>query len=164
MRTKKLAAKNQQEDFTLGVDVGGTKVAAGLVNVKGAIVFQTRVPMPAREDAAAGFAAVARAINSVFDKHPEARASLAGIGICAPGPLDPVRGVVLNPPNLPCWRNFPLAAEVQRVFHVCAKVDNDANAAALAEAVWGAGVGFRNALYTTLGTGIGTGIIFDRRI
>jgi len=164
MRTKKLAAKNQQEDFTLGVDVGGTKVAAGLVNVKGAIVFQTRVPMPAREDAAAGFAAVERAINSVFEKHPEARASLAGIGICAPGPLDPVRGVVLNPPNLPCWRNFPLAAEVQRVFHVCAKVDNDANAAALAEAVWGAGVGFRNALYATLGTGIGTGIIFDRRI
>jgi len=53
---------------------------------------------------------------------------------------------------------------VQRIFHVCAKVDNDANAAALAEAVWGAGLGFRNVFYATLGTGIGTGIIFDRRI
>ena len=164
MRTKKLAAKNQQEDFTLGVDVGGTKVAAGLVNAKGAIVFQTRVAMPAREDAAAGFAAVERAISAVFAAQPQARAALAGIGICAPGPLDPIHGVVLNPPNLPCWRNFPLAAEVQRAFHVCAKVDNDANAAALAEAVWGAGVGFRNVLYATLGTGIGTGIVFDRRI
>jgi glucokinase len=164
MSPKEQAAENQRNDFTLGVDIGGTKVAAGLVDAKGAILFQTRVAMPAREDAAAGFAAVERAINSVFERHPEAHASLAGIGICAPGPLDPIRGVVLNPPNLPCWRNFPLAAEVQRAFHVCAKVDNDANAAALAEAVWGAGVGFRNVLYATLGTGIGTGIIFDRRI
>ncbi len=164
MSAKEQAAESQRNKFTLGVDIGGTKVAAGLVDAQGTILFQTRVPMPAREDAAAGFAAVERAINSVFEKHPGARASLAGIGICAPGPLDPVRGVVLNPPNLPCWRNFPLAAEVQRVFHVCAKVDNDANAAALAEAAWGAAVDFRNVLYATLGTGIGTGIIFDRRI
>jgi glucokinase len=164
MSAKEQAAENQRNAFTLGVDIGGTKVAAGLVDAKGTILFQMRVAMPAREDAAAGFAAVERAIKAVFEKYPEVHASLAGIGICAPGPLDPIHGVVLNPPNLPCWRNFPLAEEVQRTFHVCAKVDNDANAAALAEAVWGAGVGFRNVLYGTLGTGIGTGIVFDRRI
>ncbi len=150
--------------LTLGVDVGGTKVAAGLVDAQGSILLQTRVPMCAHEDAATGFAAVQNAIEAVFAARPEARARLAGIGICAPGPLDPRTGVVLNPPNVPCWRNFPLAAEVQRVFHVCAKIDNDANAAALAEAIWGAGVGFRNVFYATLGTGIGTGIIFDQRI
>jgi glucokinase len=155
---------DSERTLTLGVDIGGTKVAAGLVDAQGTILFQTRAPMPAREDAAAGFAALESTINAVFAAQPQARASLTGIGICAPGPLDPFRGVVLNPPNLLCWRNFPLAAEVQRVFHVCAKVDNDANAAALAEAVWGAGVGFRNVLYATLGTGIGTGIVFDRRI
>ena len=164
MSPKERAAENQRNDFTLGVDVGGTKVAAGLVDARGTILFQTRAAMPAREDAAAGFAAVQRAIHAVFAAQPQARAAVTGIGVCAPGPLDPIRGVVLNPPNLPCWRNFPLAAEVQRAFHVCAKVDNDANAAALAEAVWGVGVGFRNVLYATLGTGIGTGIIFDRRI
>jgi glucokinase len=164
MSPNKEAADDGRNNFTLGVDIGATKIAAGLVDANGKIAFQTRVPMPAREDAASGFAALERAINSVFAAQPQARASLAGIGICAPGPLDPIRGVVLNPPNLRCWRNFPLAAEVQRVFHVCAKVDNDANAAALAEAVWGAGVGFRNVLYATLGTGIGTGIVFDRRI
>ena len=152
------------EPLTLGVDIGGTKIAAGLVDSGGSILFQTRVPMCAREDAATGFAAVQNAIEAVFAAQPDARARLAGIGICAPGPLDPRTGVVLNPPNVPCWRNFPLAAEVQRVFHVCAKIDNDANAAALAEAIWGAGVGFRNVFYATLGTGIGTGIIFDRRI
>src|SRR5882762_5034077 len=157
-------ATEQQNHFTLGIDVGGTKIAAGLVDTQGKILYQTRVPMPAREDAAAGFAALESAINAVFVAKPQARDALAGIGICAPGPLDQFRGIVLNPPNLPCWRNFPLAAEVQRAFHVCSKVDNDANAAALAEAVWGTGVGFRNVLYVTLGTGIGTGIIFDRRI
>ena len=150
--------------FTLGVDIGGTKVAAGLVDQDGAILFQKRVPMPAREDAAAGFAAVTSAINAVFSAHPDAHTSLTGIGMCAPGPLDPRTGVILNPPNVPCWRNFPLAAEVERAFGLRACVDNDANAAALAEAVWGAGVGYKNVFYATLGTGIGTGIVFDRRI
>jgi glucokinase len=150
--------------FALGVDVGGTKVAAGLVDAEGTILFQTRVAMPARGSAAEGFGAVQSAIEGVFAAQPEARASLTGIGICAPGPLDPVTGVILNPPNVPCWRNFPLATEVQRVFGFSARVDNDGNAAALAEAIWGAGVGYRNVFYVTLGTGIGTGIVFDRKI
>ena len=150
--------------LTLGVDIGGTKIAAGLVDPQGAIIFQTRVPMFARGNAAEGFAAVQSAFNAVFTARPDARETLAGIGICAPGPLDPRTGVVLNPPNVTCWRNFPLAAEVQRVLGVSARVDNDANAAGLAEAIWGTGVGFRNVFYATIGTGIGTGIIFDRRI
>jgi glucokinase len=150
--------------LALGVDIGGTKVASGLVDAEGTIVFQTRVPMPARESAAAGFGAVQLAIEAVFAANPDARPVQTGIGICAPGPLDPQTGVILNPPNLPCWRNFPLATEVERVFGFSARLDNDGNAAALAEAIWGAGVGYRNVFYATLGTGIGTGIVFDRRI
>jgi glucokinase len=152
------------QTFALGVDIGGTKVAAGLVDAHGTILFQTRVPMPARGTSAEGFAAVQSAIEAVFAARSDARASLAGIGICAPGPLDPKTGVILNPPNVPCWRNFALAAEVQRVFGLHARVDNDGNAAALAEAIWGAGVGHKNVFYATLGTGIGTGIVFDGRI
>lgn len=148
----------------LGVDIGGTKVAAGLVEASGRILSQTRVPMPARGTAAEGFAAVKDAIGSIFAAQPEARQALRGIGICAPGPLDPYTGTVVNPPNLPCWRNFPLAEEIERAFGFRAKVDNDANAAGLAEAIWGAGVGYRNVFYATLGTGIGTGIVFDRHI
>jgi glucokinase len=152
------------EQLILGVDIGGTKVAAGLVEASGRIVSQTRVPMPAQGSATQGFAAVQGAIDSIFAAQPAARRALSGIGICAPGPLDPHTGTVVNPPNLPCWRNFPLAAEVERVFGFRARVDNDANAAGLAEAIWGAGVGFQNVFYATLGTGIGTGIIFDGRI
>src|SRR5260370_20144610 len=99
MSAKEQATENQQEDFTLGVDIGGTKVAAGLVDAKGTIVFQTRVAMPAREDAAAGFSAAERAINAVFEKQPQARSPLARIRICPAGPVHSIRALVPKPPN-----------------------------------------------------------------
>ncbi|MGC1187285.1 MAG: ROK family protein [Candidatus Acidiferrales bacterium] len=146
----------------LGVDIGGTKVAAGLVNSSGEIVFRTRVPMNARGTAAEGLDAVQRAIGQVRAAQPDL--VLDFVGVSSPGPLDPAAGVVLNPPNVPCWRNFPLVREIERVSGLRARLDNDANAAGLAEAFWGAGREFRNVFYTTIGTGIGTGIIFDGEI
>lgn len=146
----------------VGVDIGGTKVAAAMVTAEGEIWHKTRVPMVSTGDAATGFAAVKEAIGLVYAAAPDA--VVTGIGICSPGPLDPETGVVLNPPNLPCWRNFPLAAEVEKAFGVPTRVDNDGNAAGLAEALWGAGAGYRNVFYATLGTGIGAGIVFDRKI
>jgi glucokinase len=154
------------EQYFIGVDVGGTKVAAGLVNARGEISYQTRVPMVA-SDALAGLAAVISAIDAVraaSELDPKSEGLIAGIGICAPGPLDPRTGVVLNPPNVPGWRNFPLAAEISKATGLAVHVDNDGNAAALAEALWGAGRGYRNVFCATLGTGIGTGIVFDGHI
>lgn len=152
------------ELMTIGVDVGGTKVAAGLVDSTGLIIQKVRVPMVATADAATGFAAVRDAVEALLAEAPSARSAVKGIGICSPGPLDPRTGVVLNPPNVPCWRNFPLGAETQKAFGVPTRVDNDANAAGLAEALWGAAAGYSNVFYATLGTGIGTGIVFDRKI
>src|SRR5271166_6496439 len=126
----------------VGVDIGGTKVAAALVTAEGEIRHKVRVPMVSTGDSATGFAAVKEAIGAIYLAAPEAL--VTGIGICSPGPLDPATGVVLNPPNLPCWRNFPLAAETEKAFGVPTRVDNDGNAAGLAEALWGAGVGYRN--------------------
>lgn len=146
------------------MDIGGTKVAAGLVDAHGEIRNRTRKPMVARGTAAEGLAAVIAAIEALLDADPVARTALRGIGVCSPGPLDPQKGVVLNPPNLPCWRNFPLADELRRAFRVPVWLDNDANAAGLAEVLWGAGRGYRNVFYATIGTGIGTGIIFDGHI
>jgi len=146
----------------IGVDVGGTKVAAGLVDETGAILAEHRAPMAANGSAEQGLAAVAGAIDALLRQSPPG--SLAGIGICAPGPLDPSTGVVLNPPNVPCWRNFPLLDQVAKIYGVPVKVDNDANAAALAETLWGAGRGYRHVFLATIGTGIGTGIVFDGRI
>lgn len=145
----------------IGVDIGGTKVAAAPVSSGGAIGDKVRVPMISAGDAATGFAAVKEAIGAVLNRAAE---PVTGIGICSPGPLDPWTGVVLNPPNLPCWRNFPLAAETEKAFGIPVRVDNDGNAAGLAEALWGAAAGYRNVFYATLGTGIGAGIIFDCKI
>ena len=156
------------EGFVVGVDVGGTKVAAGLVDLSGKIVAQARTPMVANDGPAGGLAAVTSVIDTVSAKisnGPDAPPRLIhGIGICSPGPLDPKTGVVLNPPNLPCWKNYPLAAEVARLYRVRVKLDNDANAAALAECLWGAGRGYHNVFFAIIGTGIGTAIVFDGRI
>ncbi len=117
----------------VGVDIGGTKVAAGLVNAEGEIFARSRTPMITTGAPSNGLAAVSTAIQGLFgDTSSQGR--IAAIGICAPGPLNPKTGVIINPPNLPIWHNYPLAEEMRRVYHVPVRVDNDANAAALAEA------------------------------
>jgi glucokinase len=152
-------------DLIVGVDIGGTKVAAGLVDHSGTILAQSRTAMVAN-DAPRGLAAVAAAIEDLRSR----AVSGAGfqphaIGICAPGPLNPRTGVVINPPNLPGWHNFPLAEEIRKLYPTAqVKIDNDANAAALAEAKWGAGRNYRNVFYATIGTGIGTGFVIDGRV
>jgi glucokinase len=149
------------QNAVLGVDIGGTKVAVGLVDAEGGILTQQRKPMIATGTAEAGLDAVIAAIDSVLSTEGD---KVRGIGICAPGPLDPKTGVVLDPPNLPCWRNFPLAEKISAKYRVPVKVDNDANAAALAETRWGAARGYRFVFYATIGTGIGSGIVLDGAI
>jgi glucokinase len=152
-------------NLVIGVDIGGTKVAAGIVDrATGEISGQTRTPMKARGSASEGLAAVVSAIDFVLKNRDTQPSGIEGIGICSPGPLDPQSGVVINPPNLPCWRDFPLSSEVSRAYGLPVKVDNDANAAALAETLWGAGRGHRSVFYATIGTGIGTGIVMDGHI
>ena len=156
-----------EHGLVVGVDVGGTKIAAGLVNQSGIILHQTRVPMISDDGADSALAAVRAAIDSVVAQarlRPKPQSSVRAIGICSPGPLNPYTGTVVNPPNLPCWRNFPLAREISQIYGVKVRVDNDANAAALAEALWGAGRGCGNVFCATIGTGIGTGIIIDGHI
>jgi glucokinase len=150
--------------WAIGVDVGGTKVAAGFVDQQGEIHQHTRVAMNSHGTAAEGLAAVTTAIDELLKLEPEADNLARRIGICAPGPLDPHTGVILNPPNVPCWRNFPLAGEVSRRYGRSVKLENDAKSAGLAETLWGAGRGYRNVFYTCIGTGIGAGILFNGRI
>src|SRR5713101_477734 len=151
--------KNENR-VVVGVDIGGTKVAAGLVDARGEILARSRTPMVTTGHASNGLKAVSTAIGALFPASANQQ-EMSAIGICAPGPLNPLTGVIINPPNLPFWHNYPLAEEMRRVYGVSVKIDNDANAAALAEAKWGAGRGYRNVFYASIGTGIGTGIIFD---
>jgi glucokinase len=152
------------EQLAIGVDIGGTKIATGLVDVRGQIVMHTRLQMVARKSAEEGLAAVLRAIEAVRASDAACDAHLTAIGIGTPGNIDPAAGRILKASNLPCWIDYPLAAKVAEATGLRVKLDNDGNTAALAEAVWGAGVGYRSVFYVTLGTGIGTGIVTNGRV
>jgi glucokinase len=152
-----------QSRIIIGVDIGGTKVAAGIVNTEGGILARNRTPMATTGAPSNGLESVITAIRGLFPDEP-AQKQISAIGICAPGPLNPKAGVIINPPNLAIWHNYPLAEEMRRVFNVPVKIDNDGNAAALAEVKWGAARGYTNVFYATVGTGIGAGIVFDGHI
>jgi glucokinase len=143
--------------LVLGVDIGGTKVAAGLVNARGQILYARRVAMAARGSADEGFRAVQNALDTLM---PQARAAhVQAIGVCAPGWVESERGILLSAANLPCWRNFPLARKIEKECGLPTRLTNDASAAALAEAKWGAGTGYGSIFYVSLGTGIGTAMV-----
>ena len=146
----------------VGVDIGGTKVAAALVSARGEGRPETGpsvvVPTRAADGFEVAFGQVCRAIDACMDE------SVSAVGICAPGPLNPRTGVVINPPNLPGWVNIPLAEMVSARYGMPCRVENDANAAGLAEALFGAGRGFSSVFYVTLSTGVGAGIILNGKI
>src|SRR3954468_770069 len=145
----------------LGVDIGGTKIAAGLVEPNGNVIFKTRHAMCALGTEQEAIEAVHLAIRTCFDA---ATSPVSAIGVLSPGPLDVKTGMVINPPNLPCWVNFPLADKIRTEYQMPAYIDNDANAAGLAEAIWGAGVGYNSVFYATVGTGLGTAIVLDQEL
>jgi glucokinase len=158
-----MSKKTTPQEMTVGIDIGGTKIAGGLVSQKGRLTKSQVLPTLAEEGRETSLAQVFQLIERLIDlaggKH-----KLRGIGISSPGPLNPKTGLVINPPNLPEWRNVPLAQLVQERFGLPTVVDNDANAAALAEVLFGAAVGYRHVFYVTVSTGIGTAIIIDKRI
>jgi glucokinase len=85
-------------------------------------------------------------------------------GLSVPGPIDHERGAILNPPNLPGWKDVPIRARMSEILGLPVRIENDANAAALAEWRYGAGRGCNNLVYLTMSTGVGVGLILDGRL
>jgi glucokinase len=148
--------------LVLGVDIGGTKVAVGLVNSQGQILHASRAPMVARGSADEGLRAVLEAMDAVMTQARAAR--VRAIGVCAPGWVDSQKGVLLSATNLPCWEKFPLARKLEKHYGLPTRLTNDARAAALAEAKWGAGSKYESIFYVSLGTGIGTAMVREGQI
>lgn len=151
------------QPLIIGIDVGGTKVAGGLVTSKGRLVSSLQVPTRAALGFEASFGQVNLAIERLI-RCAGGKENIQGIGLCAPGPLDTKNGVILNAPNIIGWRKIPLGAKLGERFGLPIKVENDANAAGLAEVLFGAATAYRHVFYVTVSTGIGTGIIINRRI
>lgn len=145
----------------VGVDVGGTQLRAAL--------FPDGELTPSRHVRALTRAeegpeeVVGRLIDLIRQVVPDRAAGLR-IGIGAPGPLDPKRGVILESPNLPGWKQVPLRQRVSDAFGCPVVVENDANLAALAEWRHGAGQGTNDMIYLTISTGIGGGVISGGRL
>lgn len=141
----------------VAVDLGGTSIRAALYTEEGKLLARYILPTLAHEGLEATLGRIFTAIEEVMKGWEKP----AAIGVGAPGPLDPWKGIILSAPNLPGWENIPLAEILWKRFDVPAFVGNDANVAALAEHRLGAGKGFSNIIYVTVSTGIGGGVIVD---
>jgi glucokinase len=143
--------------LTIGVDVGGTKVAAAVVEQDGTVVAQTRRHTPA-DDVSQTLQMIMDAVEELVAAH-----SAEAIGVGAAGWIDAARSTVLFAPNI-AWRNEPLQAELADKFGLPVVVENDANVAAWAEYRFGAGRDVESMLMYTVGTGIGGAVIMDGRL
>ena len=137
----------------IGIDIGGTKCAVVKGNLKDGVIEKIRFETTCRDETVEN-------IMQAVDKLMPAK----GIGISCGGPLDERRGVIMSPPNLPGWDDVHITEMLKERFGVPAKLLNDANAGALAEWRFGAGVGSENMLFLTFGTGLGAGVILNGRL
>jgi len=143
------------------VDIGGTKIAVGMVDSDGRVL--SRLESPTAPDR--GYAnALDRIVNMLRDASASADAEINGIGIGSTGPVDPFTGEIGDVNFFPHWRGQNPVKDLERIFHVSVAMENDADAAALGEAGWGAGRNRSRLIYVTVGTGIGVGIILDGHV
>lgn len=145
-------------DVVAAIDIGGTKIALGLADLGGRALPFHRLPTRVE----IGPHRIIEEAAGELEKMAEGRgARITAVGVGCGGPLDRRRGMILSPTNLPGWDELPIVKLLEERFGVPVLLDNDANAAALAEQEYGAGRGVRNLVYITISTGIGGGIIVN---
>ena len=142
----------------LGIDLGGTNVRVAKITEDGQILAQVKGPSYAQEGPAKVMANIKELVREIPDWH-----EASGIGIGVPGPVDTKAGTMVLSTNLPGFTGYPFAKEMSDEFGIPTFLDNDANVAALAEALVGAGKGLTYVFYTTISTGIGGCLVVDGR-
>ncbi|HTZ46536.1 MAG TPA: ROK family protein [Verrucomicrobiae bacterium] len=143
------------------VDIGGTKIAVGMVNGDGRVLTRAQVPT----NAEAGYRkAVDAVIQMLREAEKQTGAKITGIGIGSTGPVYPLTGAIGDVNFFPNWNGENPVQDLARAFEVGVAIENDADAAALGEAGWGAGRNKSRLIYVTVGTGIGVGLIFDGKV
>jgi glucokinase len=148
----------------LGIDIGGTKTALALARDDGQLVGRVRRPTQPSGDPAADVGRIVEDARGLLEEAGEGQGALRSVGVSFPGPLDPAAGIVHSPPNLPGWKDVAIGPMLQEALQAPTHLENDANAAALAEWRFGAGQGLRDLVYLTMSTGVGGGMILDGRL
>jgi glucokinase len=155
-----LAKKSQKKNYkkTLAFDLGGTKIAAAVVDERGKIIEETRAPV----NVSGGYATLVQQMTDMALPYIK-KYKLKSGAVASAGPLDPIRGTLLNPTNLKSdgkgWGVVPIIRLLEKKMKIKLKLENDAAVAALAEHWVGAGKNIQNLLIVTLGTGLGVGVI-----
>jgi glucokinase len=163
-RGSKVRKARNLRGLIASLDLGGTYIKAALVNRNGEIVIRERC---STEAGLGSRHVVKRLISTVHHLCSATEVSvdtLLGVGVGCAGPLNPSEGIVYHSPNLPGWSRVPIKAWMEESLELPVAIENDANAWALGEYLFGAGRGTRNMVCLTLGTGVGGGIVVDGRL
>jgi glucokinase len=147
-----------------GVDIGGTKTAVSLAARLPEILTRVEFPTLQERGPAYGIGRIQDTLKESLARTGTSPDALAGIGVSCGGPLDPVRGLIQSPPNIPTWVDVPIIQILGQKFGVPCRLENDANAGAVAEHRYGAGRGTQHMIFLTLGTGLGAGLILNGKL
>ena len=149
--------------YYIGIDLGGTFIKGGIITKKGEMIAKGEVSTETEKGADGVVANICKLADSLIEKGGIPREHVAGIGLGSPGMIDSENGMVLYAANLN-WVRVPLVEKLQKASGFKVKITNDANAAAFGEAMFGASKQYRDSVLITLGTGLGGGIIIDKKI
>lgn len=152
-----------EKKYVIGVDLGGTKISTALAELNGNILSENTIPTNAEAGEVEVLARILYAIEKILELGNKKVDEIKSIGIGSPGPLDSKKGIILVTPNLP-FKNFQLVKPIEERFKVPTYLENDANAAAMGEFMFGAGKNTKNMVYVTISTGIGAGAIVEGKI
>lgn len=146
--------------YVIGADLGGTKIELGLVDPQDRIVARKRLPTEAARGAASVVERIAACVEELAGYLP-AQERIAALGMCTPGPVDHVQGILLDPPNVQGLHYAPLGSLLSARLGIPVRLEHDAKAAALGEFYFGAGRGEQSMSYLIVGTGVGAALIID---
>ena len=156
--------KTKATPYTIGMDLGGTKILAAMVDRKGGIVAEAKLRTRPTEGPDAVIERMVEAAQRAVRQARVDWQDVLAMGVGAPGPLNPETGVVHNTPNLPGWNEIPLAPRLAEALDVPVLLENDVNLGTLGEHVLGAGQGTRDMVGIFVGTGVGGGLILDGKL
>ncbi len=148
----------------LGIDIGGTKTAVVIAQEPPAMLARIEFPTWPQQGPERAIALIKQSIRELLRSTGIGKSQVGAIGISCGGPLDQRAGVIQAPPNLSTWVDIPIVAILQDEFGLECKLENDADAGAVAENRYGAGRGTRHMIFLTMGTGLGAGIVADGRL
>ena len=146
----------------IGVDIGGTKTAVVSSQSPPVVLGREEFPTLPAKGPEPAIEAIKRAIRKLLADHPAEH--IDGIGVSCGGPLDRIAGVIQSPPNLWTWVDVPIQQILESGFQAPCRLENDANAGAVAEHRYGAGRGVEHMVFLTMGTGLGAGIILNGQL